>query len=187
MFNFRNREQVVPGILSASAILLMVATFAYMMLVPPPAVVGTAAGHTRSRQQVESEIDQAKAHAKEAEENARSRYWTGDQDAVLAQVLALFTKQTGAYKLAMAAFRPQRSQPLGSLTEVPCSVQVTGPYPTIVTFLNSLENPETRIVVRSVQVSSSESTSGQATAVIGFSLYVMDNTATVSVQGDSHG
>ncbi|MDX1931445.1 MAG: type 4a pilus biogenesis protein PilO [Capsulimonadales bacterium] len=188
MFDFKNKEQQLPSLLSAVAICLLAATFLYMILVPPPNVAGIAKGRVRSRQQLETEIARAKERSAAAEATIRKRLRTGDPNTVLAGALAQLNERTRKYKLTMAAFRPQRPRVLDQVTELPWTVQVSGPYPSVVAFLAATDRTETRMVLRTAQISAADGATGQVTALLGLSVYVTDEKRTAALPtGEKNG
>lgn len=171
MINFKNKDEALPSALILAAIVTLAATFAYMILVPKPTVAGVAKGRQRSVRQIEEQIEQAKTRSKESEALAATRVWDGNQDEVLAQVLAQLTVRAQRSKVTMAAFRPQKPLPLTGVTELPCSVQVSGPYETVLAFLGTLDEPSSRVALRSVSVASSDGATSAVTATLGVSVY----------------
>jgi Tfp pilus assembly protein PilO len=177
MLNFRNKDEILPSAIIALSLLILMATLAYMLLVPPPSAAGVAKGRERSKRQIQVEIDHAKAKSANAEAAYAASLWTGGPDAVLAGALTQLTTRTGRYRLQMAAFRPQKPKTLAGLTELPCSVQVSGPYPSVVAFLGSLDAKGTRIALRSAQVAAADAASGAVTATLGLSVYFADDSS----------
>jgi len=171
MLNFRNKDEILPSALIALSLLILAATLAYMLLVPPPSAAGIAKGRERSKRQIQAEIVKAKAKAAKAKAGYEGHLSSGSADAVLAQTLAQLTTRANRYHLKMGAFRPQKAKLLGSLTELPCTVQVSGPYPTVVSFLSSLDAKGTRVALRSAQIAAADGATGAATAMLGLSVY----------------
>ena len=171
MLNFRNKDEILPSALIALSLLVLAATLAYMLLVPPPSAAGVAKGRERSKRQIQTEIAKAKAKTAKAKAGYGNRLWSGSADAVLAQTLAQLTTRADRHGLKVAAFRPQKPKPLGSLTELPCTVQVSGPYPTVVAFLSSLDAKGTRVALRSAQIAAADGATGAVTAMLGLSVY----------------
>jgi Tfp pilus assembly protein PilO len=171
MLNFRNKDDILPSALIALSLLVLAGTLAYMLLVPPPNAAGVVKGRERSKRQIQAEVVKAKAKTAKAKASYDGRLWSGNADTVLAQTLAQLTTRANRYHLKMGAFRPQKSNPLGSLTELPCTVQVSGPYPTVVSFLSSLDAKGTRIALRSAQIAAADGATGAVTAMLGLSVY----------------
>jgi Tfp pilus assembly protein PilO len=174
MLNFRNKDEILPSALIALSLLLLLATLTYMLLVPAPSAAGIAKGRERSKRQIQTEIARAKVKTAKAKEAYAARLWTGSADTILADTLARLTTRAAHHRLQMAAFRPQKAKALGALTELPCSVQVSGPYPAVVAFLGSLDAKGTQIALRSAQVTAADAATGAVTATLGLSVYYAD-------------
>ena len=172
MINFRQRDDVIPSALILCAIVILAATLAYMLLVPKPSVARLERGRERGRRQILREITDTRTRTKQAQAAVAPRLWQGDPNTVSSAVLALLTQQARHHALKLGAFRPERPQALGGVTELPFSVQVSGPYPKVQAVMTSLDGGKSRVVLRAVQVASSEETSDVVTATLGLSAYL---------------
>lgn len=172
MINFKNREELAPSLLALASVLTLLGTLLYMVMVPPPSAAGLAKGRNLSRIKIEEEIETAKKRAAELEQTNLQRLWTGSPEAVTAAVLDTLTKQAATRSLKLTAFRPQRTQPLNGLTELPFSVQVSGPYTKVREVLSSLDAPGSRLALRSVQIASADAASSSVTATLAISAYL---------------
>jgi hypothetical protein len=181
MINFKNRDELAPSVLIILSIAILIGSLLFMLLVPKPSVAGLAAGRTRSIHKIEDETDKAKARTKEAETAANPRIWSGEQESVTASVLALLTNQANQRSLKIAAFRPQRTQLLPGLTELPYSVQVSGPYPAVQTMIAALDTDSSKLALRSLQIASADGKTSAVTATLGLSAYVPIKQETSSV------
>lgn len=174
MLNFKQRDEMLPSVLILLSVLILAATLIYMVAVPPPTAAGVVKGRTLSRMKVEEDIAKAKTRSAEIEQMIRPRLWRGNPEAVTASVLAEMTNQANRRALKLTAFRPQRVQTLEGMTELPFSVQVSGPYAAIRSVLSSLDAPGSRLAIRSIQVASADAASSAVTATIGVSAYIDD-------------
>lgn len=172
MFDFQNKEHVLPSALILLAILILTGSALYDILVPSPG--GPAAGHDRvmARRKLADDMFMAKSSEKKAKSALEPKLWQGTPDAVAAGVLAQITTQANRRGLTLGAFRPERSVSLGIITELPYSVQVTGPYPNIRAVLSALDGPNSKVILRSIQLASSEQSSNVVAATLGVSAYL---------------
>lgn len=177
MISFRQREDIVPSVLILLAIIILAATLIYMLLVPKPSVARLEQGHTRGRRQILREIADTKKQVAQAQAAVGPRLWTGDADTVSSAVLALLTQQTRHDALKLGAFRPQRPLALDGVTELPFSVQVSGPYPKVQAVMASLDAAQSRVVLRAVQVASSAEATDAVTATLGLSAYLASDSS----------
>ena len=173
MINFKRRDEILPSSLILAAILMLVGTLLYMLLVPVPTTAGLAKGRNLSRHKITKEIDTVKARAVELEKANAAYVWNDTADAVTANILNNITAQAKRKSLKMTAFRPQRPQTLESLTELPFSVQLSGPYPAVRDVVAALNNAKSKIALRSLQMASSDGGSSAVTATLGFSAYTI--------------
>jgi len=172
MINFKSREELAPSLLALGAILTLLGTLIYMMVVPVPTAAGLAKGRERSRLQIQDEIATAKKRADELESANQKRLWTGSTEAVTASVLDILTRQAKSRSLKLTAFRPQRTQALDGLTEMPCSVQLSGPFPAVRGVLSALDASNGKLALRSVQFASSDAASSAVPATVVVSAYM---------------
>ncbi|MBC8137848.1 MAG: type 4a pilus biogenesis protein PilO [Fibrella sp.] len=173
MINFKRQDDILPSSLIVAAILMLFATLLYMVLVPVPSTAGLAKGRDLSRRKLTQEIEAARERADELEKTNRAYLWNETAESVTASVLGDVTAQARRKSLKMTAFRPQRPQTLETLTELPFSVQLSGPYPAVRDVVSSLNTPQSRIALRSLQMASSDGGSSAVTATIAFSAYTV--------------
>lgn len=173
MINFKRRDDILPSSLILAAILLLLGTLLYMVLVPVPSAAGMAKGRTLSRNKITDEISKAKTRANELEKANKAYLWNDTADGVTAKVLNTITAQAKSKSLKMAAFRPQRPQALETLTELPFSVQISGPYPAVRAVISTLNTPKSKIALKSIQIASADGASSAVTATIAFSAYTV--------------
>lgn len=176
MLNFKNREEALPSGLIVLSLLILLGSLLYMVLVPKPTTAGLATGRERSRKQLEEEIVKAKTRELEARKAFAPRLWAGNTETVTASVLADLTNKANKSKLQVGAFRPQKLQPLEGLTELPFSIQVAGPFPAVRAFVATLDVPNSRLALRSMQIASSDAGSSAVTATLGISAYMLSIT-----------
>lgn len=173
MINFKRRDDVLPSSLILAAILMLLGTLLYMVLVPVPSTAGLAKGRDLSRRKITKEIESAKARANELEKSNQAYLWSDTAESVTASVLENITAQARRKSLKMTAFRPQRPQTLETLTELPFSVQLSGPYPAVREVVSALNTPQSKIALRSLQMASSDGATSAVTATLAFSAYTV--------------
>lgn len=171
--NFKNPKEAGPSAVTVAALVILAGSLAYMLLVPKPTTEGIAKGKERSRKQLLEQIEVAQASGAAARAAVASRLWQGDTDAISAAVLGQLTREAGTRKVKLSAFRPQRLQTLPELTELPFSVQISGPYPAVQGFAATLDKPNSKLALRSLQMASSDAGSNAVTATLTFSAYAL--------------
>lgn len=173
MINFKRRDDLVPSSMITAAILMLLGTLLYMLLVPVPSTAGLAKGRDLSRRTITKEIEMARSRADELEKTNRAYLWNESAESVTASVLGNITAQARRKSLKMTAFRPQRPQTLETLTELPFSVQLSGPYLAVREVVSALNTPQSKIALRSLQMASSDGASSAVTATLAFSAYTV--------------
>ncbi|HEY3330193.1 MAG TPA: type 4a pilus biogenesis protein PilO [Capsulimonadaceae bacterium] len=169
MINFKNKDEILPSTIILLSIIIMAATLAFMLLVPTPKPIKP---NYKSLRDYTKRIASAKASQHTFRERIAPRIWSGDADTVSASVLSLLSNRANEKGVKLGAFRPQRAQPLAGVTEFPFIVQVTGSYSGVHGIMASLDAPGSRVVLRSVQVSSSQDAGTEVTVTLGLSAYV---------------
>lgn len=176
--NFKNPAEVGPSAVMLAAVVIMAGSLAVMLLVPKPTTEGLVKGKERTRKQLQEQADAARESGQAARIATVGRLWQGDADTVSAAILAQLTQEATVRKLKLSAFRPQRSQTLPELTELPFSVQVSGAYPAVHAFAATLDRPTSKLALRSLQLASSDAASDAVTATLGISAYVAGESTT---------
>jgi Tfp pilus assembly protein PilO len=176
VIGFKNRDEGLASGLILLSILILIGSLVVMLFVSKPTTAGIVAGRDRSRRTIEEEIEKAKARTKEIQVAVQPRLWTGNPEAITASVLAQLTKEAAGRKLQIGAFRPQRPQALPGVTELPFTVQVSGPYPVVRSFMASLDASGSKIALRSVQIASSDAATNAVTATLGISTFLETKT-----------
>lgn len=172
MISFQRREDIVPSVLMILSILVLAGTLAYMLLVPKPSAAAGARASTSSRRRMVDDIADTRKQTRLARAAVRPRLWHGDPEAVTATVLAQLTQQTGHRALKLAAFRPDRPRAFEEVTELRFDAQVSGPYAGLHSLLDSLDARESKVVLRSVQITLSQTAGSTVAATLGLSAFV---------------
>jgi len=175
VINFKQRDEVLPSAIVLASIIIMTGTLLFQLLAPKPSSDLINRGHPSIRRHTIGDIAAAKARAAQTTAAIMPRLWQGDPDSVSAAVLAQLTAQTTQRSLKLGAFRPQRSVVLSGITELPYSVQITGPYAGIHGVLESIDGTGSKIVLHSVQIAASEEQSNEVSATLGLSAYIVND------------
>lgn len=186
MINFRDPQLLVPSILIVLSIIILAGTLLYMIFVPPPSVAGLARGRAASLMEMSREVKSAKARTAAARQQIAPMVWTGDTDTISGTLLQQLTAQARQHALSISAFRPQRTQDVGGVTELPFTVQLSGAYQGVHAVMSSLDAPGSKVVLRSVQIDSSATGSG-VTATLGLTAYVVSPAPAIETQQTTMG
>jgi Tfp pilus assembly protein PilO len=196
--SFKRPEDMVPSVMILLSIVILAATLAFMLLSPVPTVASVQKSHRLARIKLVNQVADLNRAADNAEKEAKTRVWPGDAESVSTAILGNLTTQANRLSLKVAAFRPQRTVLLDGLTELPFSVQVSGPYAKVRKVIASFDTATSKVAVESAQIaSSSQSTSNDVTATLTLAAYLPNQpapvatpparTVTVTVTGGPHG
>ena len=193
MISFRRPEDVVPSFLILLSLLILAGTLAYMLVVPKPHVTGSTGLSARTKRRMVDDIALTRKQERVANAAIRPRLWHSDPQSVTATVLAQMTSLAGRHSSKLTAFRPERSQVFDSVTELRFDAQLTGTYPGIHAIMAELDARGSKVVLRAVQIASSQEADNTVTATLGLSGYlVSDPTLTPAPappvkKGNAHG
>jgi Tfp pilus assembly protein PilO len=180
MIVIRYREDPTAAIITASAIVLMVASLAFMFLVEKP----TSRAATKKQ---DDRIFKARLERQTSEQQLAlseayigSHTWAGNVEDISPAALAMVTSRANARGLRLLSFRPQRTTDGADVAQLPFQATVEGTYPTVMEFIRDLETEANRLVVSSIMISSTDASSDRVTASIGLSAFItkMQNSAT---------
>jgi len=145
MIDFKQKERLVPSLIIVISLVVMAAATLFDRLAPVPGGGAVGHSHTITRRRMAKDVDLAKISGENARKALAPRIWQGNPEVVSAGVLALITKSSNQQLLKVGAFRPQRVQPLGTITELPYTVQISGAYPGIRAVMSSLDSKNSKI------------------------------------------
>ncbi len=134
---------------------------------PKPKVQVQQAARVTNANKIRHETYAAKEKAKSEEAFMATRVWTEDVEQIGPKVLSRATEVAKGQGLTVSAFRPQRIVEDGTIMRVPFVLMISGTYPQVAKFVQTIEKPEGKVAVTLVQVSSSDGVSDSVTATIG--------------------
>ncbi|MGI4791550.1 MAG: type 4a pilus biogenesis protein PilO [Janthinobacterium lividum] len=189
MISFQRREDVLPSALMVLSILVLAGTLAYMLLIPKPSAAANTRAGTSSRRRMVDDIADTRKQTSLAQAAVRTRLWQGDPEAVTATILAQIEEQTGKHSLKLMAFRPDRSQEFEEVTELRFDAQVTSSYKDVHSLMDTLDAPGSKVALRSVQITQSQTAGSTVSATLGLSAFVATDPslAPLPVNGGRHG
>ena len=175
MINFKDRQDVGPSAVIAASLLLLLVTLVYMVVVPKPTSAGLASGRARSLKKLRMDTANAQASGESSRARTAERLYEGDEENVTARVLAGLNGRAQRVNVQIAAFRPQKAQPIAGVVELPLTLTVTGPYPRLLAFLKTLQTADSKVVLRSVQAAAAGGATNAVTATVGVSVFCADS------------
>ena len=180
MISFKTRADILPSTITLLAILILCGALLYTLLVPLPQYSSIDAVRTVKRAKMTNDILFYQKRQNEALAAISPRVWNGTTNHVIASVLALVTSNSDRQAVKLTAFRPQRTQDLDGVTELPFTIQLAGSYPAIRQVMRTLDSGGNKVVLRSVQVNASEQITNSVTATLGISTYIATPELTAS-------
>ena len=177
MISFRRPEDVVPSCLILLSLFILAGTLVYMLLVPKPSTATATGLSARTRRRLVNDIALTKKQGRLAEAAVRPRLWHTDPQSVTATVLAQMTSLVGQHSSKLTAFRPERAVAFASITELRFDAQLSGTYPGIRAVMAALDARGSKVVLRAVQVASSQEADNTVTATLGLSGFVVSDPA----------
>ena len=191
MISFKTKEDVLPSSLILLSLVILTAALIYTLLIPDPTTAAVISSRHATIRTVTNDILYSQKRSDEASAAIEPRLWTGTPNHVSAAVLALVNESATGETLDMTAFRPQRSQDLDGVTELPFSVQLSGSFTGIRQVIRQIDGPKSKVVLRSVQVNASEEAQGTVTATLVISAYIQSpadtSTSTTETGGTGNG
>jgi hypothetical protein len=121
----------------------------------------------RQTAQAMARIDAANDQADKALAEIRARTWNQTPEALAAQTLNRLTQIAERNKLALTSFRGDRTVEKQGLTEAPFVVVVDGAFPSVLSFLEQVDQPGSKLATELLQIQASEGHPGSVTATVG--------------------
>jgi hypothetical protein len=151
-----------PNVIMAISIITMFITVAYAAFVPVKTAKGIAKSRTILLDSIDADIKRLESSKSTALKVNQLRLISGDTNAVTSELMRIALITAKQYQLELSSVRPQRISKLGIVDESAFAIQLTGSSKGVVGAIRSLDSPQSRFVVRSVQLSPLD-TAGVAT------------------------
>jgi hypothetical protein len=142
-----------PNIVMGISIATMFLTVGYAVFVPARSAKGIARSRTILLDNIDEDIKRLESSKDAATKVNRQRLLAGDADSVTSELMRIALVTAKQYQLELTSVRPQRTAKLGIVDERAFAIQLTGPSQSVVSAIRSMDNPKSRFVVRSIQLS----------------------------------
>lgn len=152
--------------LTVAIMVVMAALFAFQMFAPKPGSHKSLAQRAEEEAKAKRSIRDLRERVAKLQKANDDRLWKGSSDELGAGTMAFVSKAAAANGLKVIAFRPQRSEVVGELTRYAYLVALEGPFPRVVSFVDSIERPKTKMAVGSVQFSSADGATDRVSASV---------------------
>ena len=146
-----------PNIVMGISIATMFLTVGYAVFVPARSAKGIARSRTILLDNIDEDIKRLESSKYAAAKVNKQRLLAGDADSVTSELMRIALVTAKQYQLELTSVRPQRTAKLGIVDERAFAIQLTGPSQSVVSAIRSMDNPKSRFVVRSIQLSPQDS------------------------------
>jgi hypothetical protein len=146
-----------PNIVMGISIATMFLTVGYAVFVPARSAKGIARSRTILLDNIDEDIKRLESSKDAATKVNKQRLLAGDADSVTSELMRIALVTAKQYQLELTSVRPQRTAKLGIVDERAFAIQLTGPSQSVVSAIRSMDNPKSRFVVRSIQLSPQDS------------------------------
>lgn len=146
-----------PNIVMGISIATMFLTVGYAVFVPARSAKGIARSRTILLDNIDEDIKRLESSKEAAAKVNKQRLLAGDADSVTSELMRIALVTAKQYQLELTSVRPQRTAKLGIVDERAFAIQLTGPSQSVVSAIRSMDNPKSRFVVRSIQLSPQDS------------------------------
>ena len=146
-----------PNIVMGISIATMFLTVGYAVFVPARSAKGIARSRTILLDSIDEDIKRLESSKDAAAKVNKQRLLAGDADSVTSELMRIALVTAKQYQLELTSVRPQRTAKLGIVDERAFAIQLTGPSESVVSAIRSMDNPKSRFVVRSIQLSPQDS------------------------------
>ena len=146
-----------PNIVMGISIATMFLTVGYAVFVPARSAKGIARSRTILLDNIDEDIKRLESSKDAAAKVNKQRLLAGDADSLTSELMRIALVTAKQYQLELTSVRPQRTAKLGIVDERAFAIQLTGPSQSVVSAIRSMDNPKSRFVVRSIQLSPQDS------------------------------
>jgi hypothetical protein len=172
MIDFRRKENVPASLLAVVAILVLLGTFLFMILVKPPTTAGLAEKTRREAIKIRIKTKDAEDRLVAAKATVNSTTWPGIGDDVAPAANARLTTMAARRGVKLTSFRPQRTTAKTDLTVLPFVITVEGPFPQVVELTRDIDTAGSRMAVNLIQVTAAADDSNTVSATVAVMAYL---------------
>ena len=174
MINFKAKDEIGTTVAAGLGILGLIGVLAYMLLVPPPSQELDTQAQLNEQKEIVESVDDAKAKLAVANAVISKQTWATPVPEVESTTLSKLSSLARANGVKLTGLRPQRQTMAGELEAIPFVLSAEGSFPTVMAFVKAVENPENKLAVNLVQLTSSEGDSDKVTATVGLMAFRME-------------
>lgn len=174
MINFKAKDELGTTVAAMLGVLGLAAVLAYMLFVPPPSEVNDTQRQLQEQKEIVKAVDDAKVKLASANTVILKQTWAVPIPDVESTTLSKLSSLARSNGVKLTGLRPQRQTLAGELEALPFVLSAEGSFPNVMAFVKAVENPENRLAVSLVQLSSSEGNSDKVTATVGLMAFRLE-------------
>jgi hypothetical protein len=171
VINFRTKTDALASSIAIFAILLLVATAAWLYM-PLPSQVAVVESRARQLKSLDNKVSFARKDNAKIDAAIAPFVWVGKPDQVGPEALDTVTKLVKSAKVRLLAFRPQKPDEEPGVTLYSYGITIDGPYTNAMQLVKQLEDPKNKLAVSLVQINSADTASDRVTGTINVVAYV---------------
>jgi type II secretory pathway component PulM len=174
MINFKAKDELGTTVAAVLGLLGLAGVLAYMLFVPPPSEKTSSQKLLQEQAEIVKSVDDAKAKLATANVVINKQTWATSIPEVESTTLSKLSSLARANGVKLTGLRPQRQTMAGELEAIPFVLSAEGSFPTVLAFVKAVENPENRLAVNLVQLTSAEGDSDKVTATVGLTAFRLE-------------
>ncbi len=171
MINFRAKDEVATNAAFLIALLIILGSLAFAFAVPRPDAKKVTAERNAEQKKIFSQVDDSRKEFVASHAKVVTATWTGTAEKIGPGALTAMNTLAAKYKVKLSGFRPERVSQASGLELDPYTVTAEGSFPSVVNFTKAIEDPNTKLCVDSIQISSSDANGDSVAANIGITAY----------------
>lgn len=171
MINLKAKDEVATNAAFLIGFLIILGSLAFAFVVPKPDVTKVASAREAEQKKIFNQVDQSRQEFAASRAKVVTATWTGTAEKIGPGALTAMNALAAKYKVKLSGFRPERVSQASGLELDPYTVTAEGSYPDVVNFTKAIEDPNTKLCVDSIQISSSDANGDAVAANIGITAY----------------
>ncbi|MBS1708173.1 MAG: type 4a pilus biogenesis protein PilO [Armatimonadetes bacterium] len=170
-----------------AVVVAIVGVIVFDRVAPKPRLKDTITKLDKSRRELMQKTAAGKLKLETATKGVEQYTWQKPVTEVGPAVLDKINLSAMEKGVKVTTFRPQRVQAADPLKVAEFTVSIQGQFLQVVAFVNSLEAPESKLVVSSAQISSTDAATSLTSASIGLMAFVKEPEAAKPAEGVNNG
>lgn len=171
MIAWKSKDETATNAIFIIALLIILGSLAFEFLVPKPDATKIAMARNAEQKKIFDQVDANRKDFAASQAKVVSSTWTGTADKIGPGALTTMNALAAQHKVKLSGFRPERVSLVAGLELDPYTLTAEGSYPDVVNFTKAIEDPNTKLCVDSIQISSADANGDAVSANIGITAY----------------